>query len=273
MRLGFGAWALAAALAALAALASPVAFVADIRGNATIEGEGKRVTFLTELTAGTRLVIGSHAGATVTYATTGAEFTMSGPGLFLVGPQEVTAERGPAPRRRNVSALTDPGVVTRAAQAATASLRMRGLATSAPAALLEYPVATRVATLQPRLRWKGVDGESYTVAVQDAAGRDLWKGKGSAQGTAPAVQLAPASRYSWTISGSRGSAGEAHFETLPAEAIRRAEASRAAARSFPEKVVHALLLQELGAEQEARATWGALARERSDLAELTALAR
>ena len=273
MRLPFGALAMAAGFAALASLASPVAFVADIRGNATIEGEGKRLTFLTELSPGARLVLGSHAGATVTYVASGAEFTLSGPGVFLVGPQDVIAETGSAPRRRTVSALMDAAVVSRAAQTATASLRMRGLAASVPPALLEYPVSTRIATLQPALRWRARDGESYTVALQDAAGRDLWKGKGAAEGTVPAVPLAAATRYSWTVAGSRGSVGEAHFETLPADAIRRAEKSRAAARSFPERVVHALLLQEVGAEQEARLAWGNLARERTDLPELPALAR
>lgn len=273
MRLSFSACAFVAGIAALASFASPVAFVADIRGNATIEGEGKRLAFLAELSPGTRLVLGSHAGATVTYVSTGAEFTLTGPGLFLVGARDVTAERGSAPRRRAVTALSDAGVVARASQAATASLRMRGLATSTPTALLEYPVSTRIPTLQPSLRWRAVDGESYTVSLQDAAGRDIWKGKGVAEGTVPGVQLAAATRYSWALAGSRGSAGEAHFETLPADAIRRAEKARAAARTFPERVVHALLLQEIGAEQDARAAWGTLARERSDLAELAALAR
>jgi len=50
--------ALAATLAASAA--DPVAFVADLKGNATIEGNGK-VSFLAELAAGTRLFLGTDA--------------------------------------------------------------------------------------------------------------------------------------------------------------------------------------------------------------------
>jgi hypothetical protein len=37
--------------------------------------------------------------------------------------------------------------------------------------------------------------------------------------------------------------------------------------------VHALLLQDLGATQEARDAWNELSRERPDLPELAALAR
>ena len=59
---------LAAALAAGAA-GPPVAFVADIRGSATIEGNG-RLGFLAELSPGTRLLLGTGAMATITFAST-----------------------------------------------------------------------------------------------------------------------------------------------------------------------------------------------------------
>ena len=273
MRAGTAAVLLAGALAALSAQAGPVAFVADIRGVATIEGDGRPLTFLAELHAGTRVLLGSHAAASITYAASGAEFSIAGPGQFLVREAEVVAEKGAAPKRRAVAALSDGAVVARAAQTATASLRMRSVAVTPPAAPLEYPVSTKVSTLRPTLRWRATPGEEYQVAVQDASGRELWKGKGKAEGTRPEVKLAAGTRYSWTVAGARGAIGEAHFETLPEEPLRRAERSRTGARSFGERVVHALLLQELGADQESREAWAALARERPDMAELPALAR
>lgn len=259
---------------ALGAHAAPVAFVADIRGNATIEGNG-RLMFLAELPEGTRILLGSGGVVSITYATTGAEFTINGPGEFLVGGSEVKAEMGAAPKRRTVTTLVDPAVVGRAAQSATASLRMRGLAgNSAPAARLEYPVATRIATLQPTLRWRSVPGEDeLTVALRDAGGRELWKGRARTGGAQPPVKLSPATRYSWTVMTGRGAVGEAHFETLPAEAISRVEKANTAPGGFPGRVLLALLLQDLGAQQEAREAWAALARERPDLPELAALAR
>jgi len=53
----------------------------------------------------------------------------------------------------------------------------------------------------------------------------------------------------------------------------KAEKSRASAKTFSERVLHALLLQDIGASQEAREAWAALARERPDLTELSALSR
>ena len=261
---------LAAALAARAA--APVAFVADVRGNATIEGDG-RLAFLAELAPGTRLLLGSHAVVAITYAASGTEFTVSGPGEFLVAPAEVKAEKGSAPKRRSVATLSDPGVVTRLSQTATASLRMRSLATPpADKPGLASPVDTRISTLRPVLMARAAPPGS-TAVLLDASGRELWRGDAGAEGARPALRLSPATRYSWTLATPAGTLGEARFETLPAEAIARVEKSRAAARAFPERVLHALLLQDLGAAQEAREAWAVLARERPDLPELAALAR
>ena len=189
------------AAAGIAQAEPPVAFVADIRGNATIEGNGK-LNFLAELEPGTRLLLGSGAKASITYAATGAEFTIAGPGEFLVAPAEVKAEKGGPAKKRMVASPPDPTVVSQVSKSATASLRMRSLA--------------------------------------------------------PA--MAPAG-------------AEAKLANLPPEARARLEKSRAAARTFTDRLMHAMLLQQLGAAQEARQAWAELARERPDLPELAALAR
>jgi hypothetical protein len=268
------AFAVLAALSGAAHAAGPVAFVADLKGNATIEGDGP-VGFLAELTAGTRLLVGSNAFLAVTYAATGAEFTLNGPGEFLVDAAEVRAEKGAAPRRRTVAILPDPGVVARVSRTATASLRMRGIGDGGKArSTLEFPVDTRVSTLQPTLRWKnGARDEKVTVSVVDASGREVWRSGPVPESARTAVKLAPATAYRWTVTTPRGVLGEASFETLPAAGLARVAKSRAAAKAFPDRVMHAVLLQDLGATQEAREAWAALARERPDLPELAALAR
>ena len=269
MRPAYGAILLALALAAEGA---PVAFVADVRGAATIEGDGN-LTFLTELSPGTRVNLGSHSTAAITYAASGTEFKLAGPGTFLVSADEVTAERGAKPGRRSVSVLSDASVVSRAAQTATASLRMRGIVPSGAAtSALEFPVSTRIATLKPSLRWRAEPGEQYTLVLLDSTGREVWKGGGKTGVASVGVPLAADNRYTWNVASTRGSLGEAQFETLGSEAIRRAERSRSG-RSFADRVVNALLLQEIGAQQEARDAWAELARERPDLPELPALAR
>jgi hypothetical protein len=186
----------------------------------------------------------------------------------------VTTDKGAKPTRRGAMPLgASSGVLQRAAETATASLRMRSVAPSSPAAL-EFPVSTRVATLKPTLRWRAEGGgDDFTLVLLDAKGKQVWKGAAKPEGTRPGVTLAPASRYSWTVIGARGPVGQAEFETLGADAIARAERAGSEARSFSGRVVHALLLQDLGAQQEAREAWARLAAERPDLPELANLAR
>jgi len=269
---------LAAAFVAAAALAGhaadPVAFVADLQGNATIEGDG-RVSFLAELAPGTRLLLGTGATVAVTYASTGAEFTLRGPGEFLVSASEVKAERGAAPGRRTVSVLPDPALISQVSRTANASLRMRGLSPPSGSRMtLDYPVSTRVVTLQPTLRWSGEPtAEEFAVAITDPAGKEVWKGKVKPAMAKPNVKLSAATIYTWTVATSKGAKAEGRFETVSAESIARAEKSRASAKSFSERVMHAFILQDLGATQDAKQAWSALSSERPDLPELAVLAR
>ncbi len=270
MRTGLAA--AAAVLAFTAHAAEPVAFVADLQGNAAIEGDGK-VGFLAELNAGTRLLLGTGAKVAVTYATTGTEFTIRGPGEFMVGEAEVKADKGAAPTKRLVAVLRDTTLVAGISKTATASLRMRNVQPAASIrAGLEYPVDTKVATLQPALRWRQASGESAEVMLADTSGKQIWKGIVPSGSAPPAMKLAAATRYRWTVMTPQGAVGEAQFETLPADALGKAAKSRTTAKTFSERVVHALLLHELGATQEARETWAGLARERPELPELAALA-
>lgn len=274
MRVALGCAILALCLGAQAA--GSIAFVADIKGNATIEGDGK-LNFLAELALGTRLLLGTGASASITFAASGAEFTLTGPGEFLITPAEIKAEKGPAPTRRTVMVLPDPGVVARVSQAATASARMRGgvaSASNADKAALEFPVDTRVTSLQPMMRLRdGASIEGTTLTVQDANGKEVWKGGLKSAAMRSPVKLSPASRYTWTVTTPKGALGEARFETLSVEAMARAEKSRRGARNFADRVMHAFLLQDIGATQEAREAWTALVRERPDLPELAILAR
>jgi hypothetical protein len=267
-----GALVAAAALAAYAA--DPVAFVADLQGNSTIEGDGK-VSFLAELAPGTRLLLGTGATVAVTYASTGAEFTLRGPGEFLVSATEVKAERGAAPVRRTVSVLPDPALISQVSRTANASLRMRGISPqSTSRMMLEYPVNTHVATLQPTLRWSGEPtAEEFAVAITDPAGKEVWKGKVKPPEAKPTVKLSASTMYTWTVMTPRGAKAEGRFETVSAEAIAMVDKSRASAKSFSGRVMHAFVLQDVGATQDAKEAWSALARERPDLPELAVLAR
>jgi hypothetical protein len=87
------------------------------------------------------------------------------------------------------------------------------------------------------------------------------------------VRLAAGQGYAWKYSAGEQVLGDARFETLPAEAVQAADKARAAAKSFADRVLLALALQDLGAAQDAREVWAQLASERPDIPELAGLAR
>ncbi len=257
--------------AAFAFGADPVAFVSDTRGNVVLDGVG-RPPFLAELLPGSRLVLAADASAAVMYVVSGEEFSLKGPGEFVVRADAVKAERGSAPSRRTTAMRVSGATLVHTSKAATASLRMRG----APApkdnrAGPVYPVNARIASLQPTLRWIGEPDAEYSVVVTSAEGKDVFRADTKGSSLRLPTRLTAGRSYFWSYSGA--ARGESRFETLPSEAIATAEKIRAGTRTFADRVILALVLQELGATQDSREVWAQLAAERPDIPELAGLSR
>lgn len=257
-----------------ACAADPVAFLADVRGEVILNGGG-RAPFLAELAPGARLTLATGATAAVMYVVSGEEFELKGPGEYAVAPDGVRAEKGPLPSRRAAPVRPSAAVLVKSSRAATASLRMRGGATVKPAepAGLRYPVDARIATLQPTLRWDGALGASLLVELTEAEGKAVFKGPSKGPSLRLPVKLEPGRAYAWRCLDGGRVVGAARFETLAAEGVAAAERARGDAKGFTDRVALALLLQDLGAAQDARELWIQLSAERPDLPELAVLAR
>lgn len=265
----------AAALIAIGtvAQAAAVAFVTDVKGEA--RSGNRRIVFLAELEVDQRIVLEKGARLTILYTQSGAEFTASGPAEFAVGAGELQTLSGAPASRRAIAAAPAARIIAQVAQSSTASVRMRSVPPPTPPVPpgLDYPREGRIATLRPTLRWSGAPGpKGFAIVVNGADGAPAWSGHAKASPYRLPVKLAPGARYTWNVAGARP-LGEAAFETLEADASVQVEKSLAAAKGFPDKVMHAMRLQELGATADAREAWVALARERPDLSELATLAR
>jgi hypothetical protein len=164
------------------------------------------------------------------------------------------------------------------AQTSAASVRMRSIAPprSDNEAKLLFPTQGNVATLQPMFRWRSADAKTPAEFVLAVAGEE--KPVHTAK-TKDATYRVPAklradTDYVWTVSVGNDEVGTGRFRTLPAEALAHIEKRRPAEKAdFSDRVLFALMLHEMGAEQEAREAWSRLAQERSDLPELAALAK
>ena len=177
--------------------------------------------------------------------------------------------------RRSTEWRTSPRVLSQVAHTSAASVRMRSLAPPKPVAVhnASFPAEGSVATLQPVFRWREAAQAEFTLLVVGQE-KPVHVARNVTGSYKVPAKLRPETEYAWSAVADGGEVGAGRFRTLSNEALARIEKRRPSARSeFSDRLMFALLLQEMGAAQEARETWARLAQERSDLPELSALAR
>ena len=247
-----------------------VAFVSDVKGTVQAEG-GAAPALLAELPSGARLRLGADATVSVMYAATGREFVLKGPGEYEIRDNEVAARSGAAPRTRATEWRPDERVLASAAQSSAASVRMRSLAKpEAKPGPLAFPSEGAVATLQPVFRWEGSAPADFEILTE---GRDVpvHQAKAAVGSYKLPVKLEPARDYYWRATAKGDELGSGRFRTLPPDVLQRIEARRPGARAeFSDRLMYALLLQDVGATQEARELWTALGKERAGMPDLPA---
>ena len=262
---------------------SGVAFLTDVKGDAALDTA--KASLMAEVKKGARVTCAHECMVGVMYLLSGKEYTLKGPGDFLVGENEVTAKIGPPPTLRETKWKVSSQVVAQATQTSSASIRMRSLGSSAPktevalpAERLIYPRDTKVATLQPGFRWASANAKGpfeFELKANGSA-KPLYKARANAMNlNLPGnVRLQPDMEYNWVVKSAASDVGMTSFRTLPAHALdltqKRKPDDKAA---FSDWLLYALTLKEVGADQDAGEVWAKLARDRPDLPELAALAK
>jgi hypothetical protein len=267
------------ALAAFSAIAADgIAFITNLKGEVAVDANA-RPPILTELARGQKLTLGKEAQATVMYIASGKEYALRGPGEYIVKDTEIAATSGMPPVTRSTEWRATNKVLVQVAQSSAASVRMRSItpAKAEPAPKLIFPTRGNIGTLQPTFRWaapaKGDPGADFSLSV---VGEDkpVHQAKVNGGTYRMSAKLKPDTEYYWTVSTGGQELGGGKFRTLPGDAIQQIDKRKPADKAeFSDRILFALLLQELGAAQEARDAWAKLAQERSDLPELASLAK
>jgi hypothetical protein len=88
------------------------------------------------------------------------------------------------------------------------------------------------------------------------------------------AKLQPEKDYLWYVTAAGNEVGSGRFRTLSADAVAQIERRRPSDKAdFSDRLLFTLMLQEMGAVQEARESWARLSHERDDLPELAAFAK
>jgi hypothetical protein len=265
-------------LAAGPTLAQGIAFITNLKGEVAVDGNS-RPLILSELARGQRITLGGDGLASVMYTATGKEYMLKGPGQYVVRDTELSSTSGMPPMARSTEWRASNKVLTQVAQTSSASVRMRSLAPRKAAEVqspLIFPTVGSVGTLQPVFRWNAADPAAQAELTVAVAGQEkpVHRARASGGSYRLPMKLKPDTEYAWTVKSAGEELGTGKFRTLPAEAIQIIEKRRPAEKSeFSDRLLFAMLLQEMGATQEAKESWSRLSQERNDLPELSALAK
>jgi hypothetical protein len=261
-------------LSAAAASAEGIAFITNMRGDVALDGN-PRPTLLAELAKGQKLTLGPDAQASVMFVASGKEYALKGPGQYLVKDAEMSASAGAAPTTRDTQWHASNKVLVQIAQTSAASVRMRSIAIPKPDTdpKLLYPTQGNIATLQPTFRWRGADKGELVLLVAGLE-KPVHSAKVSGGSYRMNAKLRPDTEYTWIVTIAGNEIGTGHFRTLTTEALAQVDKQRPSDKAeFSDRVMFALMLQDLGATQDAHDSWARLAQERDDLPELAAFAK
>ena len=262
--------------ASFPAFAEAIAFITNLKGEVAVDGN-PRPMLLSELAKGQKLSVGKDSSASVMYIASGKEYLLKGPSEYQVKDNEITGSVPMPPTVRSTEWRTSSKVLVQVANTSAASVRMRSVAKPREAASpLIFPTEGRVATLQPTFRWRAAEPRQAGEITVHAVGEEkpVHVGKTAGESYRLPVRLKPDAEYAWTYAVAGNEIGSGRFRTVSAENAQQVERRRPLDKAdFSDRVLFALMLQEMGATQEAQEVWGRLARERSDLPELSALAK
>lgn len=270
-------------LAALLLAAAPafaadgIAFITNLKGEVAVDGNPRPV-LLSELARGQKVSVGKESQASVMFIASGKEYVLKGPNEFVVKEIEMSSSAGMPPLTRETQWRTSNKVLVQVAQTSAASVRMRSAVAPKPdtAAKLLYPTEGAVATLQPTFRWRAADPKAQGEFTLLIVGQEkpVHAAKAAGGSYRLPAKLKPETEYAWTVVSAGNEVGNGKFRTLSTDALAHVEKRKPADKAeFSDRLLFTLMLQEMGAKQEAQESWARLAQERGDLPELAALAK
>jgi hypothetical protein len=270
--------ALCLACAAGAWASDPPGLVIDVQGEATLAG--KRVAILTGLPPGAEITLATAARAVVVHTQNGRQYELIGPGAFRWANGRAEIVRPGELRVRESADATFGDLRLRTGRIAQASISMRGAAADTRVRL-DSPVSTWLLEAPKSFRWEPVAGATgYRFQLTDSNGKAVHEARttGAAVELPAGVALEPGRTYGWQVqaelSGGKTVDGWTEFGLASAELRGRVDRARPRAdASFSDRLLYALLLDELGVREEAGRLWSGLARERPGDPDLAARAQ
>lgn len=259
--------ALLAVVASAASLAAPLALVADVVGNASLQGN--RLRLLQELDADSVIAVNGGGEVVVFYLADGTQWSLKGTGGFRFTPSGPESAAGAPPPERRATQAAFRDLRVRSDRVTQGGVVMRSIGGEALA--LTSPVSEVVVTTPVELSWTPMSpAATYAVEVVDDAGARVFARElaGTTVALPASVKLVPGRTYRWTVRGKDAASGRATERAAEfryaddATRQRLARARPAADAPFAQRVMYVALLDSEGARSAARELQRSLAGER-----------
>ena len=261
-----------ALLPLIANSAEPVAMITDLKGSVYLAGKGKAapLAVLSYLPPGEEIILDAGAQVVVTYFAQSTEFSFKGPGRIAIHVQEAKALKGSAETRRLDNEKSGAALkFVQSGKLTFATVEMRALTFVKPTLL--SPVNTKIASLTPVFKWKGLDDiEKYLMTLTDEQGQIVQQVEVATNSwTVPDNLLRRGATYRWKVeaflkTGDKLNA-QGGFSVADLATVSRINAKQPVADArFSDKVTYAIFLEEEGFRESAKSVWQELAAQRPD---------
>lgn len=262
----------------------PVAMITDVEGPVLVRlGPGPRsepADVLMSLPAGAALTLPSGGKLSLVYFGSSKEYQFTGPDAVSLAVEHPTALSGSEAGARSLKALGGARIAPAEVQnLVQAGLQMRS-ADLRKRIQLRSPVNAVVTEAQPLFVWSPLEpGVQYRFSLHDESGQAILETliDSTSLRLPEASGLKDGTAYTWTVSARSRSGSDfatsAEFRT--ADAAQRAAVAtlrEGLAATASERVLLALMLQNMGLYAEAGEAWQAAARDRPESGQLRRLA-
>jgi len=250
-----------------------IAMVTDLTGKASIttDGDKKACEILMSLYAGDEINVVEGSKLTIVYFNSAKEYIFSGNTLISVKSEGPKNNRGSKAETRELAIIKDSVLLPSGENYSQAAIVLRG-ERKKPKIKLIYPVNSKVIDPRPTFEWLPIEKViQYRFILTDESGRTVIETLANGNSFKLPVEnnIEEGVLYSWQVE-ARLSTGAVYsnstsFSLIDEDELEKINRLRPKDKAtYSERVVFAILLEQMGVRDEAYDYWKALASERPD---------
>lgn len=250
-----------------------VAMITDLTGNASLtsNGEQKKCEILMSTFSGDEIRVEANSKLTLVYFKTAKEYTFPENAIIKINTEAPENKSGSKVTSRDLEVAKNTKLLADEDEYDQAAIVFRGTRKK-PKIKLVSPVSSKILSSQPMFEWQPLEEDlQYRFVLTDDSGRTVIETlvNGTNFKLPPENKIAEDVLYTWQVE-ARLSTGDVYTNSTNFRLLNdkeRGKINRLRPKenaTFSERIVFAMLLEQMGVRGEARSYWKTLSTERPD---------